>query len=158
LPLFEQISTFESLYKKLRFSSLLEAFGKAASLDNTYFMCDFDQLTDIAKVIDPIPLSSRDRYTYCIAPIDCRDAIQKHALIKLAMKHFSENTVKFFLTRKQIDSYYFLKELESCYKVCELYLWLSYRFEQYEDSKTANNMKRYCSQRIETLFGTTEPR
>ena len=59
------------------FVVLLKHFVQAASQlgarhQDLYFLCDLQDMLGVARLLEEIPLSLKDRYTFCIAPVDTK--------------------------------------------------------------------------------------
>lgn len=45
----------------------------SARVANDFFLCDVDDMSTVAKLIDDIPLPLKERYSFCIAPVNTDD-------------------------------------------------------------------------------------
>lgn len=52
---------------------MLDHFLSSARVASDFFMCDVDDMSATAKLIDDIPLQLKDRYAFCIAPVNTDD-------------------------------------------------------------------------------------
>jgi hypothetical protein len=70
-PNYEQIEIFHRCLKKdVRFTTLLDHFADLTILDDNYFLSDYEDMRALAAAIEHLPLSLKDRYTFCIAPVN----------------------------------------------------------------------------------------
>lgn len=112
-----------------------------ARLPDRFHMCSFRDLADLAKVIQPFPLSIRDRCIFLTAPVALADANLRNVLTALA-KRVANHDSGDLLDIKEINleildhspetypygQVNYLRNLESLHKALTLYLWLSYRY------------------------------
>jgi ATP-dependent RNA helicase SUPV3L1/SUV3 len=147
-PLFDQIAMFDQFsQKKLKFSEVLEYFMKVASISNKYFLCKTRDMVGVAKALDNMTLAIKDRYVFCMAPVDTKNPTVLYYLIIFA-KQFSRGIVPWTLKSKKLPDMA-IEELETMYKVSELYIWLSYRFEaEFTGQARAIEYKTKCKELI----------
>lgn len=112
-----------------------------ARMSSDFQMCEMRDSIEIARAIQPFPLSIQDRCLFLNAPVTMRDLGCKDALVALA-KRVARNEsgdlldvteIKLDLLDHNSQTYpggkaQFLRQLESLHKALTLYLWLSYRF------------------------------
>ncbi|CAA7388067.1 unnamed protein product [Spirodela intermedia] len=133
---------------------LEERFLEKAKLSPNYFISDCEQMLKVAAVVDELPLDLKDKYLFCISPVDMNDDISAQGLTQ-----FAENYAKKGLVRlreiftpgmlKVPKSHKALRELESIHKVLDLYVWLSFRMEDsFPDRETAASQKAMCSLQV----------
>jgi hypothetical protein len=65
----------KSYYPTTSLSKLLSSFKRNVDLegDNIYFICDLHEKTTLASVIDHLSMNFRDRYLFCMAPVNIDD-------------------------------------------------------------------------------------
>ncbi|KAE8728160.1 ATP-dependent RNA helicase SUV3 [Hibiscus syriacus] len=123
-------------------------------------------LEKVAAVIDGLPLSLQDKYTFCISPVDMNDEISSQGLTQFAQNYAKRGLVhlrEIFTpgTLEVPKTPTALKDLESIHKVLELYVWLGFRFEEsFPDHELASSQKDICSSLIEEFlerFGWQKP-
>lgn len=52
---------------------MLDHFLSSARVARDFFLCDVADMSEVAKMIDDIQLPIKDRYTFCIAPVNTED-------------------------------------------------------------------------------------
>ncbi|ELR14811.1 helicase conserved Cterminal domain containing protein [Acanthamoeba castellanii str. Neff] len=138
-PTFEQVSMFSRVYPQSPFYELLDELTLKAAVSSHYFLCGNDDRVSVAKLIESVPLSLRERFKFSIAPF--------------ANSHASEGEVEMDLRPERGDSKSGrLAELESFHHVLDLYLWLSYRFDSFTGRDRAIRLKQETEQRIQELL------
>jgi ATP-dependent RNA helicase SUPV3L1/SUV3 len=108
---------------------MLELFLTLARTSTEYFICDCQTFRQIAAALDRISssqLSLRDRYTFCMAPVDINSPNVLWHLIEYVQRYVSEDYVPFVLRDIQLRLGTKVEHLEEAYKIGELYIWLSY--------------------------------
>ncbi|KAI4963200.1 hypothetical protein ZWY2020_016993 [Hordeum vulgare] len=109
----------------------------------------------VAAIVDELPLALHDKYVFCQSPVDVRDDISTQGLTQFAENYAKKGTVRLkeiFTpgTLRVPTTHNQLQELESVHKVLELYVWLSYRFDDsFPDRELAASQKSICSMLIE---------
>ncbi|KIY97267.1 ATP-dependent RNA helicase SUPV3L1 [Monoraphidium neglectum] len=84
-PEFEMIEMLAGQLGDQSIEQLLKSFETQAKLDGTYFFCNQESLTQIAKLIQGVPnLSLQDRFTFLMAPVSSRDELVKAAVQEFA--------------------------------------------------------------------------
>ncbi|CAM0876200.1 unnamed protein product [Alopecurus aequalis] len=154
-PTFDLLSVYSRLQGTDFFHPILERFLEKAKLSPDYFIADCEDMLKVAAIVDELPLGLYDKYQFCLSPVDVNDDISTQGLIQFAENYakkgivrlkeiFTPGTLRVPTTHNQ------LKELESVHKVLELYVWLSYRFEDsFPDRELADSQKSICSMLIE---------
>ncbi|KAJ3049224.1 hypothetical protein HK097_009753, partial [Rhizophlyctis rosea] len=72
-PTLEQIEAFGALMPDEPLTTLLSRFGDLARLGGHYFLCNLDSLHEVAELIEPVPLTLRDRFVFTLSPCTTRD-------------------------------------------------------------------------------------
>ncbi|KAI9106182.1 P-loop containing nucleoside triphosphate hydrolase protein [Phlyctochytrium arcticum] len=153
-PSLEQLESFAKHLPKETFSSLLERFEDLANLGGRYFLCNLHNLRDIAKLIEKIALTLRDRYVFVLAPTNVKDPISAGAMTALARAHSNGTTM---LIGKMLDlpesaptDLESLRDLEAQHRIIILYMWLAQRFPDtfVEPEATLHFLKRRCEELI----------
>jgi ATP-dependent RNA helicase SUPV3L1/SUV3 len=136
-PTYEQLEVFNQFTGgKLIFSELLELFLTEARLSPEYFLCDCNNIRQIASTLDhisPSKLSLRDRYIFCLAPVDTNSPQVLWQLVEYAQQYAAEKHVPFVLQDTPLRLGTKIEKLEEAHKIGELYVWLSYRFSAFRD-------------------------
>eukprot|EP01112_Ceratiomyxa_fruticulosa_P015111 TRINITY_DN4408_c0_g1_i7.p1 TRINITY_DN4408_c0_g1~~TRINITY_DN4408_c0_g1_i7.p1 ORF type:complete len:839 (+),score=183.37 TRINITY_DN4408_c0_g1_i7:2355-4871(+) len=148
-PTFEQLEMFYLSDPKSSKNGLgycMNRFSELAKLENLYFLCDHTEKTEVCDFLDPINLSLKERYLFCISPVDINNPLVKHYFFKYAFIYSSPHDAVPLLVDSLIDSDLRihpaqLQKLESIHKVLDLYLWLSYRFEKFHERDRAEKLK-----------------
>ncbi|KAM0870020.1 hypothetical protein ACQ4PT_040304 [Festuca glaucescens] len=154
-PTFDLLSVYSRLQGTVFLHPILERFLEKAKLSPDYFIADCEDMLKVAVIVDELPLGLYDKYLFCQSPVDVNDDISTQGLIQFAENYakkgivrlkeiFTPGTLRVPKTHNQ------LKELESVHKVLELYVWLSYRFDDsFPDRELADSQKLICSMLIE---------
>ncbi|KAK9009537.1 hypothetical protein V6N11_036069 [Hibiscus sabdariffa] len=148
------------LHSSLKSASpiLEEDFLENAKLSENYFFANCEDILKAADIIDGLPLSLHNKYTFCISPVDMDDEISIQGLTQFAENFAKKGLVclrEIFTpgTLRVPKTSTALKELESIHKVLELYVWLSFRLdESFPDTELALSQKAICSSLIEEFL------
>lgn len=152
-PSFDMLAQYSRLHPKCTFYSMLEQFVEKAKLSSIYFLSDCETILDAATLIEDLPLGLHERYTFCISPVDTVDDISVQGLIQFAEAYAKKGLVhlqQLFIpgSLRVPTSFEALMELESIFKVLELYVWLSFHFkESFPDYEVASSQKALCAMR-----------
>uniref|UniRef100_A0A803MQV1 RNA helicase n=1 Tax=Chenopodium quinoa TaxID=63459 RepID=A0A803MQV1_CHEQI len=150
---------------------ILEHFSINSKLASNYFMSNCEELLPkltqkVAAIIDELPLGLREKYIFCISPVDVDDDISSQGLVQFAQTYAKKGIVnlrEIFTpgTLKVPKTPAAMQELESIHKVLELYVWLSYRLDDsFPDREMAASQKSICSMLIEEFleqYGWQQP-
>uniref|UniRef100_A0A803N967 Helicase C-terminal domain-containing protein n=1 Tax=Chenopodium quinoa TaxID=63459 RepID=A0A803N967_CHEQI len=173
---------------------ILEHFSINAKLASNYFMSNCEELLGlrlsitigvldilasdlqncwhakrdekVAAIVDELPLGLREKYIFCISPVDVDDDISAQGLVQFAQTYAKKGIVnlrEIFTpgTLKVPKTPAAMQELESIHKVLELYVWLSYRLDDsFPDREMAASQKSICSMLIEEFleqYGWQQP-
>ena len=124
------------------FSTLLDQFAFHTSVDKNYFLCSLADTRALATAIEHLPLSLKNRYTFCIAPVDKSSSLSLSYFLTVNITNLIRNinNVKYATNHAlgkdvpvevNLRSIQFkrsnLVELEAVYNVLDLYIWLSFR-------------------------------
>ncbi|XP_037491333.1 ATP-dependent RNA helicase SUV3, mitochondrial isoform X2 [Jatropha curcas] len=166
-PTFDLMFMYSRLHPKKGFYQILEHFLENAKLSPNYFIADCEALLKVAGVIDEMPLSLYDKYLFCISPVDMTDDISSQGLTQFAENYAKKGIVRLkeiFTpgTLKVPKTQAALGEVESIYKVLDLYVWLSFHYEDsFPDRELAASQKAICGMLIEEFLerlGWQKPR
>ncbi|KAK9809601.1 hypothetical protein WJX73_006619 [Symbiochloris irregularis] len=104
-PRFEQLATFAGQHPHMRFSDVLQAFAEQASLRPHYFFGSAETMHQLAMMLDHLPLSLPDRYTFVTAPADPADPTVASAFLSFASRFCHRRSVPIALVSiPQIDA------------------------------------------------------
>jgi len=113
-------------------STLFQLFGELASLDGSglYHLCDLEEVIEVAKCIDDVPLEFEERYQWCMAPVNVDNSLVRRQFIRFARKFANDNSVPLGLRLPASipTNHAELLELESRFLVFDLYIWLANRY------------------------------
>ncbi|KAJ3189610.1 ATP-dependent RNA helicase supv3l1, mitochondrial, partial [Irineochytrium annulatum] len=152
-PLLEQLEAFAEELPGETFSGLLDKFEDLARLDGDYFLCNLENQKAIADLIQPLPLSLRDRYVLVAAPTNADDpylaAITLRFARDLADGRESSLDAIVKLPKEPTSDIDKLKVLEMSHKAIILYMWLGFRFPSvFTEVDTASHLKRVAEDLI----------
>nr|XP_043624518.1 DExH-box ATP-dependent RNA helicase DExH16, mitochondrial [Erigeron canadensis] len=154
-PTFDLLYMYSRSHLNCGLCQILEQFMENAKLSPNYFIADCEEMLKVAAVLDELPISLHDKYLFCLSPADMSDEILSQGLTQFAHTYaktrivrlreiFNPGTLKVPKTQTE------LKELESIHKVLELYVWLSFRFDDsFPDQELAASQKSICGLLIE---------
>lgn len=150
------------------FTDLLKLFLQAASqlgsqAQDLYFLCDLTDMLGVARLVEEIPLNLRDRYTFCIAPVDTKQAELMAFLRFFARQYQHRKEVKLgmdILSERVPVTPLELKHLEEVHAVLDVYLWLGLRFGEdvFVEMDEAEEAAVRCSELIEEGLKTLKPK
>lgn len=144
------------------FSFILLRLRDIARIPPHYHMASLRDNIAVANLIQPIPLSIRDRCIFLNAPVALKDPGMKEFLRALAFRVANNDSGK-LLDIKELNleildytrtSYphgpvEYLKHLEALHKCLTLYLWLSYRYVGvFQSQALAFHVKSMVEERI----------
>ncbi|KAG8658689.1 DExH-box ATP-dependent RNA helicase DExH16, mitochondrial isoform X2 [Manihot esculenta] len=157
-PTFDLMYMYSRLHPKSGIYQILEHFLENAKLSPNYFIADCAEMLKVAAFIDEMPLSLHDKYLFCISPVDMNDEISSQGLTQFAENYAKKGIVRLkeiftpgtlMVPKTQSN----LEELESIHKVLDLYIWLSFRLEDFfPDRELAASQKSLCSLLIEQFL------
>ncbi|CAK5084603.1 unnamed protein product [Meloidogyne enterolobii] len=142
-PSFEAIELFSLHLPHCSLSQLLDIFASISSVSEDYFSCSHARIREMAILIEHIPLSLRDRYTFCLCPINSSGSSFLSTAYIMIVKKYSEGnaiTIQFIKhlvmgEMRLADNLERLRTLGDVYDILYAYLWLSYRFEVFFNFK-----------------------
>ncbi|GKV19638.1 hypothetical protein SLEP1_g29869 [Rubroshorea leprosula] len=158
LPSFDLLYMYSRLHPNCGFYQILEHFLENAKLSENYFISNCEDILKVAAVVDQLPLGMHDKYLFCVSPVDMDDEISAQGLTQFAENYAKKGIVRlreiFTPGTLQVPKTHGkLKELESIHKVLDLYIWLSFRFEDsFPDHELASSQKAACSMLIEEFL------
>ncbi|CAK5086517.1 unnamed protein product [Meloidogyne enterolobii] len=142
-PSFEAIELFSLHLPHCSLSQLLDIFASISSVSEDYFSCSHARIREMAILIEHIPLSLRDRYTFCLCPVSNNGTSFLSTAYIMIVKKYSEGnaiTIQFIKhlvmgEMRLADNLERLRTLGDVYDILYAYLWLSYRFEVFFNLK-----------------------
>jgi len=150
------------------FTVLLKLFVQAASTlgsraQDLYFLCDLTDMLGVARLLEEIPLKFKDRYTFCIAPVDTKQAELMSYLRFFARQYQHKKEVKLGVDvfgEKVPVTPLELKHLEEVHAVVDVYLWLGLRFGEdiFIERQDAEEAAERCSELIEEGLKKLKPK
>eukprot|EP01133_Synstelium_polycarpum_P010711 gene10711-12458_t len=161
-PQEDQLEMFAKLTKPKSFSSLLDEFFEYTDLDNIYFLENTEQKLEIAKYIDHVIMPIKDKYQFMMAPI--KNTGDSQSLAVKVFKRYAERfasgrSIPLLINKPYCngDSYdmlhQYLKELEECYSIADMYLWLSQKYpDRFTEHKAAQELSNETNQKITTTL------
>lgn len=155
-PRFEQLAAFASAFPQCNLADILDLFAAHATLDSeNYFYAHFDDVKTNAVMLRHLPLSLREAYTFAISPCDPTDGPVAEALVAFATAFSLRSTPvtpeliqhpPLALAQSSED----LRELEATHRAFDLFVWLSYRFEDdFEGRERAEEMRYLCAMYVD---------
>eukprot|EP00884_Botryococcus_braunii_P009866 jgi/Botrbrau1/18881/Bobra.177_2s0040.1 len=152
-PRFQQLALFATQKEHLLFSAALEEFVESASLAEHYFMADCEAMLRIARLLDHLPLSLKERYQFCQAPADASEPAIASALLGFARAYCYRRKVtpdKLRLPATTGSGEEVLRQLETLYAILEIYIWLALRFEDsFHSLERVEEMRSGCAEAIQ---------
>lgn len=156
-PSVETLTKIHTKLPELSFVEVLEHSNRFAVLDGKYFLCDMSDFFTIASLLDRIPMTLEDKYTFCGAPAD---GPTTHQYLKSwALMYSEEQPVRMDLvlpnTTSSTSVSRLLKDLEDVHKLVSLYIWLCFRFpSNFVDLDKALTLCDHTTDAIESLLDT----
>jgi ATP-dependent RNA helicase SUPV3L1/SUV3 len=159
-PMFEQIESFVSLQEvstiqdkePYTFAELLSRFVQLSALDGNYFMCKYEEIAQIAQAIEHVPLSLKDRYTFCMAPCNLRTRLLLERLVQYAENYARAGKVPLDValppvSRTVEDE---TADLERLHNALDMYLWLGLRYPHaFIESEDAQTLRSVIGSRLD---------
>jgi ATP-dependent RNA helicase SUPV3L1/SUV3 len=138
-----------------RLSNIFLYYNLYAKLSDLYFLCDTSNICLIADVIHDYALSLKERFTFCLAPIEISDA-ENEFLIKQVVHLFAKGKdipISVIDTLRILDydarSSAEIKELELLNNQLEFYIWCNGQFgEMFIDLQQCQEFRLRCHELI----------
>ncbi|KAF1314398.1 Atp-dependent RNA helicase supv3l1, partial [Globisporangium splendens] len=111
---------------------LLDKYVLLSRLDGDYFLCNHADMKDAAALLcDLEDLKLKDRFTFCMAPVNLRNPLARRVFVDYATAHARDESVKLdiYLPKYAPQTAEALRDVEIKAQIIDLYLWLSFRFE-----------------------------
>ncbi|KAG1663903.1 ATP-dependent RNA helicase SUPV3L1, mitochondrial [Nymphon striatum] len=157
-PTFDQIELFAYNLPQTKLSNIMDIFMKICQVDEcSFFMCQVETIKFLATVIEHIPLDLKVRYVFCLSPVNKRATFTCAMFVKFARRFSRGEPISFDWLSTNIgcpfkspDTIVELSHLEEVFDVCDIYLWLSYRFhEMFPDSELVKEMQQELDKMIQ---------
>ena len=137
VPTVGHFETFDATIKeygneemKSSMYAILKQFAEMASIRNDYFLCRQTPMHDIAKAIDPYPLSVREKYALCMCPVSTNNRHSMDVLTRFAAK-LSAGEISGLPNRmipRKPKTFEDLAQLCGIFSDLDLFLWLQQKF------------------------------
>jgi ATP-dependent RNA helicase SUPV3L1/SUV3 len=188
-PEYEQLEQFANkLYSNvssetqgIRISEVLEKYVQLSKVNPDFFMCTAKFQIDIAKKMDHLPLTLKQQYDFCHAPVtqflvdllvnyaeqfcSTRSGTVKigvdvdtiAANIILNMKKLNEKDGKLPVSGMAVETSIpaiqdVLQDIEECHRIIDLYQWLAQKYPLRFDAQMANQVReRLLEQLADTI-------
>jgi len=136
-PTYDQIETYAYHLPHATMANLVDIFISLSTVDDSlYNLCQFDDFKFIADMIEHIKLPLKAKYTLCCAPLNRRMPFVCTMFLKITRQFSRGELITFDWICHQVgwpfsppDTILDLIHLEAVHDVFDLYLWLSYRFQ-----------------------------
>jgi len=79
-----ELEASDSSLSSIRLGDILEVYEEIANLSGLFFLCRSDDHKKLAKAIDHLPLTLREKYTFVLSPINAEDGLLVRYLTKFA--------------------------------------------------------------------------
>lgn len=134
------------------FHDILVKFEQMATVSGDFFFCNLTAQVEIAKLLEEVSMSLRDRFIFVMSPTKLKDSIITDYLVDFAISHSRGKKCGLdsitLSEPDRLDSGT-LVNLERDHRIVILYLWLSIRFpETFHDLDRARSMKIDLEDRI----------
>jgi len=131
--LYEDDTELRNEKRPALFSTILKMFKSQHEIQESkiYFLCDLNEMIEIAREIDHIPFNSlKDRYTFCSAPVKNDNNIIVENFVLMATDYVKRNKVFLRITTNNynVSTPEKLFIVESYFQVMEIYIWLANKF------------------------------
>ncbi|XP_076066890.1 suv3 RNA helicase [Oratosquilla oratoria] len=136
-PTADQIELFAYHLPNYTLSNLIDIFVSLCTVDSSlYFMCSMDDFKFLADMIQHVPLQLRARYVFCCAPINKKMPFVCAMFLKFTRQYSQNEAATLDWLCHQVrwpfeppNTILDLVHLEEVFDIFDLYLWLSYRFQ-----------------------------
>uniref|UniRef100_A0A0K0DVZ8 RNA helicase n=1 Tax=Strongyloides stercoralis TaxID=6248 RepID=A0A0K0DVZ8_STRER len=135
-PNYEQIETFSYHLPNATLVNILDIFKSICSINDTFFLCNFDQVRDLAVLINSINMPMNIKYTFCLAPIKPDNTFLSMSFLKIARRFSTDQTISYQwfcdlikYPFKQIKTENDLITFGNVYELIVFYLWMSYHYQ-----------------------------
>ncbi|TYZ58626.1 hypothetical protein PybrP1_010350 [[Pythium] brassicae (nom. inval.)] len=138
---------------------LIDKYVLLARLDGDYFLCNHADMKDAAALLRDVDMKLKDRFTFCMAPVNLRNPLARRVFLDYASAHARDESVQLdiYLPKYAPQTAEALRDVEIKAQIIDLYLWLSFRFETtFADRALAEERKARVLELVEQgLINTT---
>ncbi|XP_033333098.2 suv3 RNA helicase isoform X1 [Megalopta genalis] len=135
-PTADQIELYAYYLPNTPLSNLINIFIALCQVDDSlYFICNLEDFKFLADMIQHIPLNLRMKYIFCCAPVNRKMPFVCNMFLKYTRQCSKNEKITASWLCNQIkwppkppENISDLVHLESVFDVLDIYLWLSYRF------------------------------
>jgi len=153
-----QLFAEEKASSHLSFSSIWDEIASLAQVDGTFFLCSFEEIKARAQVIEDLPLSIETKYTLCMCPVDIDIPKQVVAFAEFSRELAFEGCVRLGKAMSQVypaKNWKDMNDLESTYKILDMYLWLAQRFrDAFVDIENATLVRNECCRVLQNCLNS----
>lgn len=136
-PTYDQLELYAYHLPHATLANLVDIFISLSTLDDSlYNLCHMDDFKFLADIIQHIRMPLQAKHTFCCAPINRKMPFVTTMYLKFARQFSKGEVVTFDWLCHQVgwpfsppDTILDLVHLEAVHDVFDLYLWLSYRFQ-----------------------------
>ena len=136
-PTFDMLETYAYHLPNASLANLVDIFISLSTIDDSlYSLCHMKEFKFLADMVEHIKIPLKVKYTFCCAPINTRMPFVCTMFLKIARQFSRGELVTFDWLCHQVgwpfsppDTILDLVHLEAVHDVLDLYLWLSYRFQ-----------------------------
>lgn len=137
----------------LPFADLVERFLSMATVSPTYAVARADNVLEAARSLSEVRLPAGEKFVFCQAPVSLRDVAASAAVQDFARRYANSGAVAFPEIEvgepPVVVTPRYVFELESLYRVCDVYCWLAGRFpDAFADAPIAEVARRRVAERI----------
>ncbi|KAJ2393858.1 RNA helicase [Coemansia sp. RSA 2559] len=145
------IELFSHQFPKLPFQDLWRMFCDIATVNDNFFLCNFNEQEKIAEIVEDYPLSVREKYRFIYAPIQAKLPMDIECLRKFAeavsrkRECNIEDIVK--LPTAVPRNREMAHVLEQCHRVITTYMWMCTSFPYiFKSNVDALLLKEKCEE------------
>ncbi len=153
LPMNTQIMTSSIQQEQKGLHEVLETIANYNRIDDfRYFLCNLEDLYEIAKQMHSIDLSLENRVDLLMTPVQTDEPLAMETFYKYAQAIADGTPISHLMTIPKVApvSIGQLQLVESVYRILEMYCWLSYRYENiFDDRDSARSAQVLCRKLIE---------
>eukprot|EP01080_Neovahlkampfia_damariscottae_P000394 gene394-6808_t len=148
-PDFDSIYEFSKNFKNEKFSYILASFYQVFSVHEDFFLCNFDEFIEVAKILDGFNIPMIVKYDLMLAPftrIEGRNILKSIA----SQMEQEKDEIEFNFNAPQSvdDNIHKMREVENMIKNLNAVCWLSIR---YPDKISMDKTKQKMNQLINLL-------
>ncbi|GJQ10189.1 hypothetical protein GpartN1_g1980.t1 [Galdieria partita] len=153
-----QLFAEEKAIGRSSFSSIWDEMASLAQVDGTFFLCSFENVKARAQAIEDLPLSIETKYILCMCPVDMDIPRQSVAFSEFSRELAFEGCVRLTKAMRQVypaENWKDMNDLESTYKILDIYLWLAQRFKDaFVDIENATMLRSKCCKVLQNCLNS----